>query len=90
TGSFTDKFTHKEQSLIKITPLQNPLKDGEFLGDNGEASSHILYALDLDPTLKGHTPGAGLGSGSGSDKREAFNMFLTLTNVHQKIILELS
>jgi len=88
SGRFIDKFTNKEQSLVKITPIANPLKDGEFLADNGEASSHILYALDLDPTLKGHTPGAGMGAGAGSDKREAFNMFLTLTSVHQNIILE--
>jgi len=44
--------------------------------------------LDLDPTLVGDSPGKNMGSGSGSDKRVAFNAKVALLNPHRELLLE--
>lgn len=72
----------------KVTPVDNKIKSGEYIEDSQEASSHLLYALGVDPTIIGSAPGKGMGAGSGSDKQAAFNMYLSLVQVHQDLILE--
>jgi hypothetical protein len=71
-----------------IEAIDDKTKDGAYIEDSQEASSHILYALGVDATLIGTTPGKGLGAGSGSDKRVAFNIYMSLCQIHQSIILE--
>lgn len=78
----------KEFPGWKIEAIDSKIKDGVYNEDSQEASSHILYALGVDATLIGTTPGKGLGSGSGSDKRVAFNITTSLNVIHQEYALE--
>lgn len=71
-----------------IEAIDNKLKDGIYIEDSNEASSHLLYALGMDPTIIGAMPGSKLGSGSGSDKRVAFNIYLNTVKAHQDLVLE--
>lgn len=66
----------KQINLWKITPIDDKVKSGVYIEDSQEASSHLLYALGCDPALIGSGPGKQFGSGSGSDKNAAYNIFM--------------
>jgi hypothetical protein len=44
-------------------------------------------AVGVDGSLVGNSPGSKLGAGSGSDKHEAFNIFMALSTIDQQILL---
>ncbi len=71
---------------VTITPIESKLKDGEKLKDNQEAFSLLLYALGVDPSLLGFNPGE-QSSHSGTDKREAFMIFLAKIEPYRKKVL---
>jgi len=73
---------------VTITPIDNKLKEGMLVDDNQEAMSNLLYALGVDPTLLGFAPGSKMGAGAGSDKREAFLIFLATVDPYRRKILE--
>lgn len=79
-----DKF----ESYWRINAIDDKIKDGIYVEDSQEASSHLLYALGMDPALTGSGPGKAMGAGSGSDKRVAFNVYVELCQPHERIILE--
>lgn len=83
----SDPAFNREFPGWKITAIDNKIKDGVYIEDSQEASSHIMYALSVDPVLRGFTPGGQL-SNSGSEKRVAWNNHLMLTKPHQDDILE--
>lgn len=85
--SFTDP-DGKVRPGWTITPIDNKIASGVYIEDSQEASSHLLYALGVDPTLIGQSPGKGMGAGSGSDKRVAFNVYSSLCEMHRDLILE--
>lgn len=84
----SDPLTQKEFAGWKITPIDNKIKDGIYVEDSQEASLHLYSALDIDPTLRGITPGKSIGGGSGSDKRVAFNVYISLQQAFQDVVLE--
>ncbi len=84
----SDPLNGKEYAGWKITPIDNKIKDGIYVEDSQEASLHLYSALDIDPTLRGITPGKSMGGGSGSDKRVAFNMYISLQQSFQDILTE--
>jgi hypothetical protein len=84
----SDPKYQKEYKGWTVEAIDNKLKDGIYIEDSNEASSHLLYALSMDPTLIGAMPGSKLGSGSGSDKRVAFNIYINTIKPHQDLILE--
>lgn len=91
--SIMTTFKFNEQTKIQypgwiIEPIDDKLKDGAYIEDSQEASSHILFALGIDNTLIGSGPGKSMGAGSGSDKREAYNLYVTRVKVHQDLVLE--
>lgn len=60
---------------VKITTLDDKIKDGKLIPDAGAANSEILFALAMNPALMGvDIPGGGsvTSAGSGSNIREAF------------------
>ena len=63
-------------SAFTVTPIDDKIKSGVYIEDSHEASTHILNAIGLDPTLAGNGPGSKFGSGSGSDKHAALNIFM--------------
>ena len=84
----SDPRYNKEYQGWKIEPIDNKIKDGIYIEDSNEASSHLLYALSMDPSIIGSQPGSKMGAGSGSDKRVAFNIYIDTVKAHQDLILE--
>ncbi|MDO7853155.1 hypothetical protein [Hymenobacter convexus] len=74
--------------VFTVTAIDDKIKSGLYIEDSQEASSHIYTALQVDPTLSGISPGKGMGAGSGSDKRVAFNAFVATHAFYQDLILE--
>ena len=74
--------------VFTVTAIDDKIKSGLYVEDSQEASSHIYTSLQVDPTLSGISPGKGIGSGSGSDKRVAFNAFVATHSFIQDLILE--
>jgi hypothetical protein len=79
----------RQYSAVKITTIDDKLKDGSYLPEAEAANSEILVALGVDASLIGGSgiPG-GNGSGSGSDKREAFTILQALKKSDREISLE--
>ncbi|MBO0360679.1 hypothetical protein J0X19_22150 [Hymenobacter sp. BT186] len=86
--TITDPRTGEQIKAFNVTAIDDKLKSGLHIEDSQEASSHIYTALSVDPTLVGISPGKGMGAGSGSDKRVAFNNFISTHRFHQDLILE--
>lgn len=78
----------RELPAWKIVPIEDKLKEGAYLEDSREASQHLRSALGLDSALTGDGPGKGMGAGSGSDKRVAFNIYVSLQQPYRDVILE--
>lgn len=74
--------------VFTISPIDDKIKSGLYIEDSQEAASHFYTALQVDPTLSGISPGKGIGSGSGSDKRVAFNTFVATHSFYQHLVLE--
>jgi len=81
----------KQVSAIKITAIDDKLKDGSYLPEASAANSEILVAIGVDATLIGGAgiPGGSLGAGSGSDKREAFMILSALYKTNRETTLEI-
>lgn len=88
TQSLFDEGTRISQPGVSIKPIEDKIKDGIYIEDSQEASSHLLYALGVHPTLVGAGPGKSMDAGSGSDQRVAFNNYISLCEVHRDLILE--
>lgn len=90
-GLFSNKWHDEngnEISGVKITRKDDSVQNGAYVEDSQEANSHILYALGFSGTLIGQTPAKSLGSGSGSDKREDWNILITKSKPEQDMILK--
>jgi hypothetical protein len=75
---------------IKVVPIDNNLQDGSYLPDASAANSEILFALGVDPCIIGlGIPGGKNLSGSGSDKREAYNILCANLKPRREITLEI-
>jgi hypothetical protein len=88
TITFTDPRTNETVQAFKVTAIDDKIKSGIYIEDSQEAASHIYTALQVDPTLSGISPGKGMGAGSGSDKRVAFNAFIATHYYLQQLIIE--
>lgn len=80
--SFVSEFKYdnvKGQMLedIRITPVDNGLKGGEYISDSEEVSNIICYAMGVHPSLIGANPGKN-GTISGSEARELFTIKQTM------------
>lgn len=79
----------KPYSAVTITAIDDKLKDGSYLPEAEAANSEVLFALGVDPTLIGAgIPGGKLGAGSGSDKRVALSILLSLFKTNRETTLE--
>jgi hypothetical protein len=88
TEFLVDERNGKDYSTWKIEAIKEPMKDGMYIEDSHEASMHIYTALGIDSTLVNTPSKGGLGAGAGSDKREAFNMYMATVKPDQDLILE--
>lgn len=78
----------KEYGGWKITAVDDKMKDGALLADSSEVVIKIMSATGIDPSLSGLIPGKGGSNRSGSDKREALNIYMSLIKAHEDIILD--
>ncbi|WP_420154151.1 hypothetical protein [Siphonobacter sp.] len=73
---------------LRVKLIDKETFSGEYLEDSAEASTHLMWALGIDPRLIGDAPGSNRSGGAGSDKEEAFNIFLNLCKSHADAIFE--
>lgn len=74
---------------LKITSVDNKIKDGAYLDDTSAGNQEILTAIGVDPSLIGAgIPGGKLGAGSGSDKRTAWFILSALMKTNRETTLE--
>ncbi len=83
----TDPNSGQKHEGWKITAIDDKLKDGMYLEDSVEATIKIFSAIGLDPALFGIIPGKGGSNRSGSDKREALNIYISMIQAHIDIVL---
>ncbi|MCA8831963.1 hypothetical protein [Hymenobacter pini] len=89
TTTILDKKTQQEVSAFKITAIDDKLKDGIYIEDSQEASSHIYTAVGVAPSLMGVSPGKGMGGGAGggSEPRVLFNNFVSTSQFHLDVLV---
>ncbi|NID13779.1 hypothetical protein [Fibrivirga algicola] len=73
---------------IIINVLDDKVKDGKYNLDMAEGTSHLLYASGVDPTLFGFSSAGVNSTNGGSNKREAFYIFLAKAKPYRNRILE--
>lgn len=83
---FETDMEGNELSFVKITAIDNKFKSDEWIPGNENASGTIAQAMGIDPTSVGMQK-SGVASGSGSDKRVAFNTAISSNTIYQNIIL---
>ena len=75
--SYTKKFPGQKgmeiEKMMKITPIENNIKGGEFIEDSEEVSNIILFALGVHPGIIGASLGKNK-SISGTEARELFTI----------------
>lgn len=77
----------KQISGIKVTSIDDKLKEGAFLPDGKVADEQIFLAIGIDATiLAAGTPG--MSGGSGSDKRVAWNILSARSKPKRETTLE--
>lgn len=84
----THQSTFKEYGGWKIEAVDDKMKDGALLADSSEATIKVFSATSIDPSLHGLIPGKGGSNRSGSDKREALNIYMSLIQPHEDCILD--
>lgn len=73
----------------EVDVIDDKMKEGVWIEDSQEADSHIYKNLNVDPTLFGGGAGKNAASsGSGSDKRVAWNNYIIQCKPHQDLILK--
>jgi len=78
----------KEYGGWKIEAVDDKMKDGALLADSSEATIKVFSGTSIDPSLHGLIPGKGGSNRSGSDKREALNIYMSLVEAHEQILLD--
>jgi hypothetical protein len=83
-------FDQQSQQYVgwKIKQLDEKFADGKYIEDMQTAFDHLLFAMGIDGTLVGNSPGKGMGAGSGSDKRVAFEQFVIMNAANEDLLLE--
>ncbi|TSE02603.1 hypothetical protein FOF46_30740 [Aquimarina algiphila] len=77
-------------NAIEIEPIDNKMKEGSYLPDATAANTEILFAMMVDASLiGGGVPGGNMGSGSGSDKRVAFDILSALFKTKRDTTLQI-
>lgn len=77
----------KDLDLVKLEPIDDKIKSGQYLEEGKDASIYTMSAIGLHPALVGTMPNNGLG-GAGSNIREAYNLHILTNKSRQDLILE--
>jgi len=74
----------------EIIAIKDEIKEGIYNTDSQEGTSQSLYSIGVDPSVFGLSIGKGMGAGSGSDARVAFNIMDVLsTPEREKLVAPL-
>jgi hypothetical protein len=87
--TFRDDPSFQAQGYTKwqIQVIDSKVLDGILKDDVLETTQMIHSAVNIDSTLLGVSPGAKMGSGSGSDKKQAYNIFMGISKADQDILM---
>jgi hypothetical protein len=84
-----NEVTGLAMGKIEITAVDDKAKSGTWVPDSYAADAQIVQGFGMDPSQIGLAPQGGkMGAGSGSDKRESYNLMITLNTPDQRRILE--
>lgn len=83
-----DPITHEKLPGWEIEVIDDKTKAGQFLEDSQEASAHKMRALGLDNSLVSALMTGKMGSGSGSDKMQAWNIYTAMIDPYRNIVLD--
>jgi len=89
TTMFTQDRTNKmDIGRIEIVAVDNKLKENAWIPSSETADTQVVAGLGGSPTIAGLANSAGkMGAGSGSDKREMYNIEISTNTIDQDIIL---
>lgn len=87
--TFRDNADFKAQGYTKweIQVIDKKVIEGILTDDVLETTQMIHNAVGVHGTLVGSSPGSKLGAGSGSDQKQAYNIFMALSQADQDILL---
>lgn len=84
----TDTFG-RETGKIEIISIDDKTKKDDWVPSSTAADAQIVQSLGYSPTMMGLASERGsIGAGSGSDKREMYNILLSTNTLEQRIVLE--
>lgn len=84
-----NEITGTAYGKIEIVAIDDKAKTGVWVPDSFAADAQIVQGFGMDPSQIGLQPSGGkMGAGSGSDKRESYNLLVTLNTPDQRRILE--
>jgi hypothetical protein len=84
----TDTFG-RETGKIEIVSIDDKTKKDDWVPSSTAADAQIVQSLGYSPTMMGlASERGGVGAGSGSDKREMYNILLSTNTLEQRIVLE--
>lgn len=84
-----NEITGAAMGKIEIMAVDDKFKGDAWVPDSYAADQQIVQGLGMDPSQMGLAPQSGkMGAGSGSDKRESYNLMITLNTIEQRLILE--
>lgn len=86
---YFDPIAQQFVATIKITTLDDKVKDGKLLPDAASANSEILFALMMNPALMGlDIPGGGAvrTAGSGSNIRESYLVQVMMLEMERRLM----
>lgn len=85
----TNAHDKTEYNRIKITQIKDESNLDKEILSNSAAENQILISMGIQPTLFGAgTIGSGQQRSGGSDKREAFLLYLASLSLERQVVLE--
>jgi hypothetical protein len=84
-----DSVTRTEMGKVEIIAIDDKVKKDEWVPSSEKSDAQIVQSLGGHPSIIGLAPEGGkMGAGSGSDKREMYNMEISSNTMDQAILLE--
>lgn len=85
-----DMITGASAGKIEINAIDDKVKKDSWVPSADKSDAQVVQGLGGHPSLIGLAPeGGSMGAGSGSDKRELYNIEIDTNNIQQRNILEL-
>jgi hypothetical protein len=90
TGTKLNPVTGTSTPFLKITSLDDKIKDGKLLPESAAGNSEILFALMLNPALLGVDMPGGMYSGGkgGSNIRESFMVQILIREIEREFVIK--